>query len=301
MANNAIIPVKNYKIKNINKEKNNKTIKIKINKNKNLTQNIRNINNLNNMNMTNNSITNNNKSKIKFNSDISNRTHNINYLIIFILLFNFCKIYSIKENIILYSYEITLKVKDTGRKNILSTSFFMQPSNIYLNNELIRDIDDFHYINIIESDTIIKIGWINTVFNSISGMFSNCVDITEIDMTKFDTSSIIDMSNVFSSCSSLKSLNVSNLITTNVQTMQNMFYQCTEITSVNLESFTIPSITSLNRVFYGCTKLEYINLKNFEEKLSPTTGDMFTNIVKNAVICLDSSKSQNVYQQASLI
>ena len=95
MANHFIIPVKNYKTKNINKEKNNKTIKMKINKNKNLTQNIRNINNLNNMNMTNKSISK-NKSKIKFNSDISNRTHNINYLIILILLFNFCKIYSIK-------------------------------------------------------------------------------------------------------------------------------------------------------------------------------------------------------------
>ena len=117
-------------------------------------------------------------------------------------------------------------------------------------------------------------------------MFYKCIEITEIDMTKFDTSLVTDMTEMFSSCSSLESLNVSNLNTERVETFEKMFYQCTSLTSLNLESFTNPSATSLSKMFYGCTNLEYINIKNFEEIENTTLDDMFYNIPKNAIVCL---------------
>ena len=81
--------------------------------------------------------------------------------------------------------------------------------------------------------------WNDIIINSTKNMFYNCSEIIEIDMTKFDTSFVIDMSSMFSLCYSLKFLNVSYLVTNLVQTMENMFYKCTSLTSINLESFTI--------------------------------------------------------------
>ena len=273
-----------------------KTQFVKMNTNKEFIQNMTKENNKHN----NKEIYKNNKFKNKYNFYEYKSSHAIKYLIIYIIFCLFCNINSqnffrnskINKIIIFYSYEITLKVKGTGIKNILSFSssfIYPCPSKIYLNNELVQNIQDCHYINITESDTEIKIGWVNNlIINSTKNLFYNCTEIIEIDMTKFDTSLVTDMSSMFSQCYSLKSLNVSNLITTNVKTMQNMFFKCTNLTSINLESFTIQSTTSLYRMFYGCINLEYINIKNFQEKLNINLDEMFYNIAPNSVICLSA-------------
>ena len=130
---------------------------------------------------------------------------------------------TIINKIKLYSYIITLKVKSTGVNNILSstitnknTHIYPCPSNIYLNYELFQNYTDCHFIDIKESDTEIKLEWDNIVSNSLSGIFYNCINIIEVDMTNFDTSLITDMTEMFSMCHSLKSLNVQNLNTAKV-------------------------------------------------------------------------------------
>ena len=193
-----------------------------------------------------------------------------------------------KEIIKFYSYEIKLKVKGTGTKNILSASssyIYQCPTIIYI-NELIQDVTDCHFVDIKNPDSEIKLVWNNINIQSTKGMFYNCNEITEIDMIKFDTSLVTDMSNMFSMCTSLKSIKVDNLVTSKVETFENMFYNCTSLTSLNLESFTNPSAISLTRMFYGCINLEYINIKNFEEKENINLDDMFYNIPQNTVICL---------------
>ena len=203
------------------------------------------------------------------------------------------KIDNIFNKIKLYSYIITLKVKSTGVNNILSstitnenTHIYPCPSNIYLNNELFQNYTDCHFIDIKESDTEIKLEWDNIVNNSLSGIFYNCINIIEVDMTNFDTSLITDMTEMFSMCHSLKSLNVQNLNTAKVESFRYMFFECISLISINLESFTIPKATTLYRMFFNCQKLEYINIKNFEEKENTDITEMFYNITKNAVICL---------------
>ena len=202
-----------------------------------------------------------------------------------------------------YSYIITLKVNGTGIKNILSLSssyIYPCPSTIYLSNELVSDFTDCHYINIPEPDIEIKLEWNNVNIDSTKRMFYNCTEITEIDLTKFDTSLVTDMSYMFSMCYSLSFVNVSNLNTLKVETFENMFFNCTSLTSLNLESFTNPSATSLYRMFYGCKNLEYINIKNFEEIENTNLDSMFYNIRKNAVICLLSCPPPTNFKISSM-
>ena len=226
------------------------------------------------------------------------RLEMIKYFIISILFCHFCSINSlinlekdtIYNRIAFHSYEIKLKLNGTGVKNILSSSSYHNypcPSYIYLKNELVsQEITNCHYINITESNSEIILGWNDTIINTTRGMFYNCREITEIDMTNFDTSLVTDMSDMFAYCSSLISLNLSNVVTSKVETFENMFLNCLSLTSLNLESFTNPSATSLSKMFYGCINLEYINIKNFEEIENIQLDDMFYNIPQNAVICL---------------
>jgi len=255
-----------------------------------------------------------NKDKYYFNT--YQRFQIIKYFIINILL---CQFYStnslfnsdsnnIFNSFSSYSYIITLKVKGTGRQNILSYStslahyhVYQCPSSIYINDELIQNTDNCHYINIDEPDSEIKLEWNNNnIINSVNGMFYNCKDITEIDMTKFDTSSVTDMKEMFSNCESLKYLDVSNLDTRNVSTFEYMFFNCINLTSLNLESFTNPSAISLYRMFYGCINLEYINIKNFEEKENMNLYEMFYNIQSNAVVCFLSCSAPTNFTISSI-
>ena len=218
------------------------------------------------------------------------------YFIIYILFSSFNIIESkiiLKGNniysIAFDSYEIKLKLKGTGIINILGSSSLYNypcPSNIYSIEGPILNITDCHYIAINDSEIEIKLIWDNIVINSTKGMFFNCAEITEIDMTKFDTSLVTDMSFMFGDCRSLEYLNVSNLNTARVKTFKNMFYNCISLTSLNLESFSNPSAISLVRMFYNCKNLEYINIKNFEERENMNIDEMFYNIPINAVICL---------------
>ena len=284
---NKITNTKKNNLKYKNDVKDNKIQKHDINKNKK-------------------SVKNNIQEKGIYNHDINNNSHKYNdkhkllliiiYFIMNILICLFSNAHSVNNlgknlifNSIKYnSYEIKLKVKGTGLKNILSASspyIYQCPTNIYLNEILIQDYTDCHYIDIKEEDSEIKLIWNNNNIESTKGMFYNCIDITEIDMTKFDTSLIIDMSYMFALCNSLKSLNVDNLNTEKVETFEYMFYNCKSLTSLNLESFRNPSSTSLYRMFYGCENLEYINIKNFEEKDNMNINEMFDNIPPNAAIC----------------
>ena len=97
-------------IKNIFKYKNNENENKSQNNNKNIIKNF-----------------------IKCNNNI--RLLIIIYFIINILFYNFGIIYSLPSNIAYNSYEIKLKVKGTGLKNILGSSSpynFSCPSEIYL-------------------------------------------------------------------------------------------------------------------------------------------------------------------------
>jgi len=149
-------------------------------------------------------------------------------------------------------------------------------------------------------------------------IISNAYEITEIDLTNFDTSTVNNMMDMFAECTSLTSINLSNLNTSNVETMHGMFWGCYSLRSLNLKSFDTSKVTKLfamlfgceslisidlsnfdttevtdvGELFYECKNLQYINLKNFKDIKNPITKDMFKSIAKNVVICLTQLKLQ---------
>ena len=132
---------------------------------------------------------------------------------------------------------------------------------------------------------------------SMHEMFYYCSSLTSLDLTNFNTSQVTNMGGMFSNCSSLTSLNLSNFDTSQVTNMGSMFYHCSSLTSLNLSNFDTSQVTNVYNMFFGCSNLEYINMINFNEnKLynSPTDyGNMFTNIPKNIVICINNRTNQS--------
>ena len=80
-----------------------------------------------------------------------------------------------------------------------------------------------------ETDNYIELIWFDLI-NSSAFMFYKCSNITEIDLSNFNTSQVILMNSMFSYCSSLTSLNFSNFNTSKVTYMQGMFNNCSSLT-----------------------------------------------------------------------
>ena len=51
----------------------------------------------------------------------------------------------------------------------------------------------------------------------MTGMFSECYKLKDLNITSFDTKNVYDMSGVFYGCSSLKKINLKNFNTCNVK------------------------------------------------------------------------------------
>ena len=118
---------------------------------------------------------------------------------------------------------ITLKINGIGDKYILGDNFQIKnyPDIIYINGENKSTITNYYYFN--QTDNLVQLIWYNNIDNC-SSMFYECSDITEINLSNFDTSNAKYMDNMFRDCKSLSSLNLSNFDTSKVTFMGYMFY-----------------------------------------------------------------------------
>ena len=57
-------------------------------------------------------------------------------------------------------------------------------------------------------------------------MFCDCLSLTSLDLSNFDTSNVKYMASMFEGCKSLTTLDLSNFNTSNVKNMASMFEGC---------------------------------------------------------------------------
>ena len=83
-------------------------------------------------------------------------------------------------------------------------------------------------------------------FIDMSYMFCNCYSLNSlIDLSKWNTINVTNMSNMFSYCESVKSLDISKWNTINVTNMSFMFYNCKSLKSLDISKWNTINITSL--------------------------------------------------------
>jgi len=178
---------------------------------------------------------------------------------------NICIIIMISFNLIISNNNnITLKIQGPGFSNILGPSNQFSsshyPNIIYINGNPNYTITNRYYFN--EMNNIVNLIWNNSIDNC-QYMFDGCSNITEIDLSNFDASKVINMYTMFHKCSQLTSLNLSNFNTSKVTNMGYMFYGCSQLTSLNLSNFNTSNVENMNSMFSDCSKLISLNLSNF--------------------------------------
>ena len=97
-----------------------------------------------------------------------------------------------------------------------------------------------------------------------SNMFSDCVNLTNIDLCHFDTSQVTDMRWMFSGCKKLETLDLSHFDTSQVTDMGGMFEFCEKLKSLDFSSFDTSNVTGMYYMFAHCYSLEALDLSQFD-------------------------------------
>ena len=131
----------------------------------------------------------------------------------------------------------------------------------------------------------------NSITNC-SRMFENCINITNLDLSNFDTSQVTSMNAMFDSCSSLTNLDVSNFNTSNVTNMGYMFSGCSSLTNLDVNGFDTGKVERTEDMFRYCSNLETIYCEqDWKSNQITNSSDMFANCTKlKGAIPYDSAK-----------
>ena len=133
-----------------------------------------------------------------------------------------------------------------------------------------------------------------------SGMFWTIEEVTDIDVSTFDTSIVENMYDMFSNTHNLISLDLSNFDTRNVTIMKDMFYNTYKLKTVNLSSFDTQNVTDMRGMFKDSRMLQPLDLSNFDTSKVTSMTEMFSGA--SALVSLDLSNfnTSNVTDMTSM-
>ncbi|EIQ6438746.1 BspA family leucine-rich repeat surface protein [Listeria monocytogenes] len=119
-------------------------------------------------------------------------------------------------------------------------------------------------------------------------MFNSCRALEELDVSHFDTSSVTNMSYMFYDNRNLEVLDVSNLDTSSVTNMYAMFENCTSLEELDVSHFDTSSVTNMAAMFSDNEKLEKLDLSTFDTSSVTNMGTMFKNCTALKSLFLDN-------------
>ena len=127
--------------------------------------------------------------------------------------------------------------------------------------------------------TSISISGFNTYkVKSMSKLFKS-TSLSSIDLRIFNTSNVIDMSFMFANSYSLTHVNLEKMNTKQVQDMSYFFYSCKSLTSINL-NIDGSNLKNMSKMFSDCTNLKDIEVNKFKADSIIDMSYMFENCEK---------------------
>ena len=199
-----------------------------------------------------------------------------------------------KRNILSQSSSIKLKIENSGEQTIYSSGTYdwcnpvIIPDEIIINGENQSEIKNKYNFDDINNEIILI--WHNAL-QSTTCMFRDCSSITEIDLSNFDDSQLIQMQYMFHDCYSLKKIEISNFKGNKVADAGCLFINCYQLKSIDLANFCPISNAQIHYMFQNCNNLISLNFPNFNKEYTPNIEYIFTNCdnlryinIENAII-----------------
>lgn len=137
-----------------------------------------------------------------------------------------------------------------------------------------------------------------------TNLFAYCYNLTNIDLSGFDTSKVTNMHGMFDDCWSLTSSELNPWLaqfnTENVTNMGDMFWGCSALTKLQLENFNTSEVTDMSRMFLNCSALTELQLGNFDTSKVTNMNSMFSSCSTLTELQLDNFNTSKVTNMKSM-
>ena len=228
-------------------------------------------------------------------------------------------IYSETDNSLTFVHTTPLTVGDTYNDKVVTavytgfeTANYTSASNVpwYSNRENITSVifDSvikpkstaswfYEFKNLTDID-LTKLDTSNV--NNMVGMFYGCSSLLELDLSNFDTSNVTNFANMFSGCSSLLELDVSNFDTSKVTSMTSMFSGCSKLTTLYLNNLDTTNVTNMSYMFNNCNGLTFLDLSSFDTSKVTIMNSMFNGCSSLLELDVSSFDTSNVTNMSKM-
>ena len=125
------------------------------------------------------------------------------------------------------------------------------------------------------------------------GMFTDCMRLETLDLSGFNTSNVTDMSYMFDGCGRLQTLDLRGFDTSNVTSMKGMFMGC-GIQVLDLSGFDTSNVTTMSTMFAGCRSLQTLNVSGFDTSNVTNMWYMFSSCINLQSLDLSGFDTSNV-------
>ena len=151
------------------------------------------------------------------------------------------------------------------------------------------------FANLKKLETITGLEYLKTEnVTNMSNMFSGCLKLTSLDVSKFNTVNVTTMSRMFSGCTNLTSLDVTKFNTANVTNMNSMFYNCSKLTSLDVTKFNTAKVSDMSYMFSGCTSLTLLDVTKFNTAYVTNMSCMFSGCTNLTLLDVTNFNTANV-------
>ena len=170
--------------------------------------------------------------------------------------------------------------------------YYTEADVIYLNP------DSSHmFSNMVNITTVDTSKWDTSKVRDMSQMFLDCSSLTEIDVSSWDTSYVEVMERMFDRCLNLEKLDVSHWDTSKVKDMSQIFYRCDSLKELDVSNRDTSIVTDMEGMFHGCMSLKELDVSNRDTSRAENMGNMFGlcyNIKELDVSNRDTSRVENM-------
>ena len=178
-----------------------------------------------------------------------------------------------------------MTIAGSGEQPILNDTFYLEPSYVYVNNEL---DDTCKRTCNLGSDSPNRVTLeFSSEIKSFENMFSYLTNLKSVDLSLFDASEITSMNSMFDHCTNLISVNFGEINTSSVVDMRRLFYFCSSINSIDVSRFDTSSVTNMISMFSECGSLTSIDVSNFDTSNVIEMLDIFA--YDRALLSVDTS------------
>ena len=113
-------------------------------------------------------------------------------------------------------------------------------------------------------------------FNNINTYYGNSYTCTyKLDLSDLDTSNIKGMNNMFSQCTNLTYVNVADWDTSKVTNMEWQFLWCNSLSNLDVSRWNTSNVTNTNRMFEDCFLLSNIDVSRWNTSKMNNVAGMF--------------------------